>query len=157
MISVKKSFLIGLLICTSLFSATYAEQLAVSTGFPSFRQDVWLVAEGYPLPPTKTNTAYCATDESASKLVELLKGTRPDWKIDIIYAPPTKGPYGPYKYTSIDTNGNVPWLKFSDGTMINAGMISTFWINYGPYKDQALAAAVRDIDATLKDPATKGK
>ena len=82
------------------------------------------------------NKQYCLTNPSAILLASLF-----DPKPAVVLLPPISQAGGsPFGF-----NHNVPWLKFADGTLRNAGVLASYWGMPGVPYASALDYAKLDV------------
>ena len=87
------------------------------------------------------NKQYCLTKPSALVLASLF-----DSKPAVIDLPPiAQAPASPFSF-----NHNVPWLKFPDGTLRNAGVLASYWGMPGVPYAQALDYAKLDVSTPVE-------
>lgn len=91
---------------------------------PVFADDVFIVNEtmklmNYPGWQVKVNPSYALSEASALELLEVLKEYRP-----VLFH---SGPFGWSGSGGFKASRLVPWLKFPDGSAVNAGLIANYW------------------------------
>jgi hypothetical protein len=77
---------------------------------------------------------YCLSKPSAVELLKLL-----NIKADIVDGPPVPNRGNRFQYTQM-----VPFFRFADGKVRNAGVLATYWVWF--QGDMALRAAKADVE-----------
>lgn len=108
------------------YDESVKESLALADGTTS----VWAIR----------GQGYCLSVPSARILASFFSPAP-----SLVMLPPiTQAPGSPFRF-----NHDVPWLKFADGTLRNAGELATYWGMPGVPADQALSFAQLDISTPV--------
>jgi hypothetical protein len=97
-----------------------AEPPTATNYFPDFRDDVEVLGQG--VPPAPVNPNYCLSLRSTLQLMVILADLGPVAYLD----PPQIFASGSTFYYSAE----VPWLRFANGAVRNAGQLAVYWISY---------------------------
>ena len=120
-----KRFLAVLLITLCLAFIGYAQTPDYTNFKPVFQEDIFVLNPYVPDPnsqiqkKTQVNPVYALSETSALELAVVLK----DYSPVVIHS----GPFGWLSRGQFSVTRSVPWLLFPDGSLVNAGLVASYF------------------------------